>query len=72
MLCDAIEALPPRCRQVFLLHRVEGMRHAEVAQTLGISRSMVEKHMINAYSSLHAELEAMERLEVDSLNDPEI
>ncbi|RAU20317.1 RNA polymerase subunit sigma-70 [Paramagnetospirillum kuznetsovii] len=53
---DAINRLPPRCREVFLLHRLDGMPHAEVARTLGISRSMVEKHMARAETQLRAEL----------------
>lgn len=56
-LCDAIDALPPRCREVFLLHRVEGMSHADVAKTLGISRSGVEKHLIRAQAQLRPDLD---------------
>lgn len=56
-LCDAIDALPPRCREVFLLHRVEGLSHAEVADILGISRSGVEKHLIRAQSQLRPDLD---------------
>lgn len=53
-LRDAIRDMPPRCREVFLLHKLEGLSHSEVAATLGISRNMVEKHMIRAYSQLRA------------------
>ncbi|HLO75389.1 MAG TPA: RNA polymerase sigma factor [Magnetospirillum sp.] len=53
-LQKAVSQLPPRCREVFLLHKVEGLSHTQVAATLGISRSMVEKHMIRAYSYLQA------------------
>ncbi|MEO5337853.1 MAG: RNA polymerase sigma factor [Magnetospirillum sp. WYHS-4] len=55
-LKDAIDGLPPRCREVFLLHRVEGLPHSEVAQILGISRSAVEKHMIRAQGQLRVVL----------------
>lgn len=51
-LRDAIDQLPPRCREVFILHKVHGLPHADVAHTLGISRNMVEKHVIRAYRQL--------------------
>ena len=41
----AIESLPPRCREVFVLHKVHELPQAEVALTLGISRKAVEKHV---------------------------
>lgn len=43
---NAVEELPPRCREVFMLHKFEGLSHVEVAGHLGISRNMVEKHII--------------------------
>jgi RNA polymerase sigma-70 factor (ECF subfamily) len=51
-LKESIDNLPPRCREVFLLYRVGGKTHSEIARHLGISRNMVEKHIIRAYSQL--------------------
>lgn len=48
----ALEALPERTQRVFRLHKFEGLRHAEVALRLGMSRSAVEKHMIDALRHL--------------------
>jgi RNA polymerase sigma factor (sigma-70 family) len=48
LLYHAILELPPRCRQVFLLHKFKERSHAEIAAHLGISKSMVEKHIIKA------------------------
>lgn len=47
-LADAIDELPPRCREAFLLSRFDGLANGEVAVRLGISRNMVEKHIIRA------------------------
>jgi RNA polymerase sigma-70 factor (ECF subfamily) len=43
-----IDALPKRCRQVFVLSRLHGLPNGEIATRLGISRNMVEKHIIKA------------------------
>jgi RNA polymerase sigma factor (sigma-70 family) len=50
LLAQAVGELPPRCREVFLLHKVDGLSHSEIAARLGISRSMVEKHVMRALS----------------------
>jgi RNA polymerase sigma factor (sigma-70 family) len=47
-LYAAIEALPPKCKNVFLLSRVKRMSYPEIAQHCGISVKMVEKHISHA------------------------
>jgi RNA polymerase sigma-70 factor (ECF subfamily) len=37
--------LTPRTREVFLMHRLEGLKYREIAARLGISESAVEKHI---------------------------
>jgi RNA polymerase sigma-70 factor (ECF subfamily) len=48
LLIDAIEALPPKCKQVFLLSRASGMTYPEIARHCGISVKMVEKQISRA------------------------
>lgn len=48
------DGLPPRRREVFWLFRVEGYRQAEIAAKLGISQTMVERHVMRALIDLHA------------------
>jgi RNA polymerase sigma factor (sigma-70 family) len=47
-LLQALETLPPKTRQVFRMHKFEGLSYAETAERMGISRSGVEKHMMDA------------------------
>jgi len=54
-----LDGLPPRCRQVFLLHRVYGYSHREVAAQMGISVSTVEKHMIKAIERVNKIMKEM-------------
>lgn len=57
LLCAAIESLPPRCRQVFVLYMRDGLTLGEIAGRLGISRNMAQKHMRLALERCWAALE---------------
>jgi RNA polymerase sigma factor (sigma-70 family) len=46
----ALSDLPGKCRQVFLMRRYDGLANSEIAEKLGISIRMVQKHMIKALS----------------------
>lgn len=52
-----IGALPARQRQVFLMHKFDGLSHAEIAQELGISKSGVEKLIMKALSTCRQKME---------------
>jgi len=43
VLAMAVALLPPQCRRVFLMARVEGLRHKQIASRLNITVSNVEK-----------------------------
>lgn len=48
----AIMALPERTRTIFVLRRLEGLSHPEIARRLGLSLSTVEKHIQRAAKQL--------------------
>ena len=41
----AFDELPPRCREIFELSRIHGLKYAEIAESLGISQKTVEAQM---------------------------
>lgn len=51
---DALAGLKPATRRAFLLHRIEGMSHNDVARELVVSNSMVEKHIMKAIAVLRS------------------
>lgn len=44
-LCQAIDSLPPRCRDVVVMRKIEGRPQREVARALGIAEGTVEKQV---------------------------
>jgi RNA polymerase sigma-70 factor (ECF subfamily) len=45
LLQTALDALPPRCRQVVLMRKVEGLSQKEVAKRMGITIETVENQV---------------------------
>jgi RNA polymerase sigma-70 factor (ECF subfamily) len=60
MIVKTVEELPPRCREAFKLHKFQGLSHDEVARRMGISRNMVEKHIIKAMLHIRSRIDAWE------------
>lgn len=46
-----INSLPDRCREVFTLSRVEGLKNREIAEKLNINIKNVERHLSRAMST---------------------
>lgn len=57
----AIDNLPLRCRQVFMLSRFDNMTYQEIASTMDISVKTVENQMIKALKTLRQTVSAFQR-----------
>lgn len=57
---DAIAELPPQCRRVFLMRKVQALPHLAIANELGISKSAVEKHIAIGVARCHQYMKAQE------------
>lgn len=47
LLVEAINRLPPVCRNVFVFRKIEGYSQKEIAEKLGVSVNTVENHISN-------------------------
>ena len=53
---NAIESLPEKCREIFILSKIEGKKQKAIAQELNISINTVENQMAIAYKKLKESL----------------
>lgn len=58
--CEAVASLPEKCRQVFLLRKVHGLSHKEIAERMGLSVSSVEKYLREGILACQTHLAAHE------------
>lgn len=56
LIKNQIEQLPPKCREVFTLCKVEGRSYNEVAEILNISTATVNNHIVKATKILKTNL----------------
>lgn len=52
----AIDNLPERCREIFVMSKLKGMKYREIAESLGVSQNTVEGQMTIALKKLREEL----------------
>jgi RNA polymerase sigma-70 factor (ECF subfamily) len=55
-LNEIINSLPKRQKEVYLLHRKQGLKYAEIAAALNISVNTIENHMSGALKQIRKKL----------------
>lgn len=66
ILRQAIDDLPPRGREVFLLHKFDGLSYAQIAERLGIAKNTVVVHMVRSLAHCKKRLDNYRRGSSDS------
>lgn len=61
---EVLATLPPQCRRVFVLKKVFGYSHKEIAERLNISVSTIEKHVAAGLRRCMDEVERRRQLPV--------
>ncbi|TRX58696.1 RNA polymerase sigma-70 factor [Fulvivirga sp. M361] len=49
---QAYNTLPGKCKQIFKLHKIDGLKYQEVSDVLNISIKTVENHMLKALKAI--------------------
>jgi RNA polymerase sigma factor (sigma-70 family) len=68
--CEAVAALPEKCRRVYLLRKVHGLSHKEIAERMDLTVSSVEKHLLNGVLRCKAYVEQRERYTLPDRAEP--
>lgn len=55
-LKNAIDELPEKCKQIFMLSKLQGMKYQEIADLLGVSTKTVENQIGIAFKKLRTKL----------------
>lgn len=61
LVMRALESLPVKSRDIFVMCRVQGLSHRDIADAMRISTKTVEKHMTAALKHLSLSLRPQER-----------
>jgi RNA polymerase sigma-70 factor (ECF subfamily) len=61
VLRRAIDTLPERRREIFLMHKLDNLGYAEIAERLGIAKNTVEVQMVRALAHCRQALDRYRR-----------
>ena len=62
IISKCINRLSPRCRQVFIMNRIEQMKYKEIASELDVSVKTVEHHIAKALAYLRTQFGGMREM----------
>ncbi|WP_242131154.1 RNA polymerase sigma-70 factor [Aestuariivivens marinum] len=51
-ILNAIDLLPPKCKDVFIKSRIEGLKHKDISSEMNISTNTIENHISKALKQL--------------------
>lgn len=60
LYCTAVDDLPEQCRRVYLMRKVHGMSHKEIATQLNITVRTVERHLAKGVLKCRNQLQAQD------------
>jgi len=55
-IVESLDLLPQKCKRVFIKSRMEGLKHREIANELGISTNTVNNHIAKALTHMRLHL----------------
>ena len=71
-LAEAIDLLPPRCREVVWLRKIEGLSQREVAERMSIGEKQVEKQISKGIRLLTASFRGEELADTEPAIDADV
>lgn len=69
LYCSAVDQLPEQCRRVYLMRKVHGLAHKEIAERLNITVRTVERHL--AKGVLRCRQQLNETPSTEAARDPD-
>jgi len=66
-ILECVDKLPEQCKKIFVMNRMHGLKHAEIAEELNISVKTVKNHIGKALKILRNELNAVDMVIVIGL-----
>lgn len=52
LVTEAVHQLPPKCKEIFLLSKKEGLTNIEISEYLNLSKNTIERQINIAYSKI--------------------